>query len=321
MRPSAVTAQQALFTDNDSDGAGGNADRRRPAAPMDQPASPPSPPTPVTALLTTTAADAGTLTQRANALLREAGWFVRCEGTHRRRAARLDPARRHGGPGRRRRRAAFRQLSRLERAPPHHRGKARDGVRAGAQRGRHRAAPAPSAGRRVSAYERARCCRTCCELTCSTPLLRQVPRHRDRRRRLHHADQGQRAGGAAGRRTTGWCTPCVPYAGPQVGFVMLPEVGSGVWIEFEGGDVSFRSGPAATGAAATFRPRRSADVKSIITNAGTLAFDNSASSVTLAGLRAATAWCSTARRHHHGRLGQRSRSAPPASPSTTARWR
>ena len=39
--------------------------------------------------------------------------------------------------------------------------------------------------------------------------------------------------------TTGWCMPCVPYAGPQVGFLMLPEVGSGVWIEFEGGDVSY----------------------------------------------------------------------------------
>src|SRR4029079_12597790 len=39
--------------------------------------------------------------------------------------------------------------------------------------------------------------------------------------------------------TSGWASPCGPYAGPQVGFVMLPEKGSGVWIEFEGGDVSF----------------------------------------------------------------------------------
>jgi phage baseplate assembly protein gpV len=39
--------------------------------------------------------------------------------------------------------------------------------------------------------------------------------------------------------TSGWCLPCVPYAGPQVGFAFLPEVGSGVWIEFEGGDVSY----------------------------------------------------------------------------------
>jgi uncharacterized protein involved in type VI secretion and phage assembly len=38
---------------------------------------------------------------------------------------------------------------------------------------------------------------------------------------------------------TGWCMPCVPYAGKDVGFVFLPEEGSGVWIEFEGGDVSY----------------------------------------------------------------------------------
>jgi uncharacterized protein involved in type VI secretion and phage assembly len=38
---------------------------------------------------------------------------------------------------------------------------------------------------------------------------------------------------------TGWCMPCVPYAGPGVGIAFLPEVGAGVWIEFEGGDVSY----------------------------------------------------------------------------------
>ena len=37
---------------------------------------------------------------------------------------------------------------------------------------------------------------------------------------------------------TGWCTACFPYAGPGVGLVFLPEEGAGVWIEFEGGDVS-----------------------------------------------------------------------------------
>ena len=42
-----------------------------------------------------------------------------------------------------------------------------------------------------------------------------------------------------GAQTSGWAMPCVPYAGPQVGMAFLPEVGSGVWIEFEGGDVSF----------------------------------------------------------------------------------
>ena len=42
-----------------------------------------------------------------------------------------------------------------------------------------------------------------------------------------------------GTQATGWCMPCVPYAGPNVGMAFLPEVGSGVWIEFEGGDVSY----------------------------------------------------------------------------------
>jgi phage baseplate assembly protein gpV len=42
-----------------------------------------------------------------------------------------------------------------------------------------------------------------------------------------------------GETPTGWCMPCVPYAGPKTGFAFLPEKGSGVWIEFEGGDVSY----------------------------------------------------------------------------------
>lgn len=42
-----------------------------------------------------------------------------------------------------------------------------------------------------------------------------------------------------GDQPTGWCMPCVPYAGANVGVAFLPEQGSGVWIEFEGGDVSY----------------------------------------------------------------------------------
>ena len=42
-----------------------------------------------------------------------------------------------------------------------------------------------------------------------------------------------------GDQATGWCMPCVPYAGPDAGFLFLPDAGSGVWIEFEGGDVSY----------------------------------------------------------------------------------
>lgn len=37
---------------------------------------------------------------------------------------------------------------------------------------------------------------------------------------------------------TGWADPCVPYAGLNAGFLSLPLPGAGVWIEFEGGDVS-----------------------------------------------------------------------------------
>lgn len=36
-----------------------------------------------------------------------------------------------------------------------------------------------------------------------------------------------------------WAMPCVPYAGAQVGFYSLPEPQTGVWVEFEGGDVSY----------------------------------------------------------------------------------
>lgn len=35
-----------------------------------------------------------------------------------------------------------------------------------------------------------------------------------------------------------WAMPCVPYAGDGVGFYFIPPVGAGVWVEFEGGDVS-----------------------------------------------------------------------------------
>ena len=83
MRPSAVNAFQALFTDADADdtGAGGNFTDDGLPAMSDQDLATVCGSNAVTALLTTTAADAGTITQRANSLLREAGWFVRCEGS------------------------------------------------------------------------------------------------------------------------------------------------------------------------------------------------------------------------------------------------
>ena len=48
-----------------------------------------------------------------------------------------------------------------------------------------------------------------------------------------------------GDQETGWCLPCIPYGGAQEqGFFALPQMpkdpdkGAGVWIEFEGGDLS-----------------------------------------------------------------------------------
>jgi hypothetical protein len=33
-----------------------------------------------------------------------------------------------------------------------------------------------------------------------------------------------------------WATPCVPLAGKQEGTFMVPQVGAGVWVQFEAGD-------------------------------------------------------------------------------------
>ncbi len=41
-----------------------------------------------------------------------------------------------------------------------------------------------------------------------------------------------------GDKDSPWALPSVPFAGKNHGLVVLPEVGDGVWIEFEGGDPS-----------------------------------------------------------------------------------
>lgn len=39
---------------------------------------------------------------------------------------------------------------------------------------------------------------------------------------------------------TGWALPCTPYGGmADQGFLFIPEIGSGVWLEFEEGDLEF----------------------------------------------------------------------------------
>jgi hypothetical protein len=39
-----------------------------------------------------------------------------------------------------------------------------------------------------------------------------------------------------GRGRNNWAKPCLPYAGPGVGFLVLPPKGARVWIEFEEGN-------------------------------------------------------------------------------------
>jgi uncharacterized protein involved in type VI secretion and phage assembly len=85
-----------------------------------------------------------------------------------------------------------------------------------------------------------------------------------------------------GTQETGWCMPCVPYAGSNVGMAFLPEQGSGVWIEFEGGDVSYpiwvgcywRSGEQPSDATPT--------VKAIVTTSpNKILIDDDAGSITI----------------------------------------
>ena len=82
-------------------------------------------------------------------------------------------------------------------------------------------------------------------------------------------------------KESGWCTACVPYAGKEVGFAFLPETGAGVWIEFEGGDVSYpiwsgcywRKGEAPSDAAPA--------VRVIVTKEHKVLLDDDAPSITL----------------------------------------
>ena len=84
-----------------------------------------------------------------------------------------------------------------------------------------------------------------------------------------------------GETESGWAMPCVPYAGDSVGFAFLPEVDAAVWIEFEGGNVSFPiwtggfwlTGQAPSDAAAA--------VKVIVTKQHKLLLDDDQGSITI----------------------------------------
>ena len=85
-----------------------------------------------------------------------------------------------------------------------------------------------------------------------------------------------------GDQTTGWCMPCVPYAGDSVGMAFLPEVGSGVWIEFEGGDVSYPIWVGCYWREGEIPSDAKPDVKAIVTKQGSkVLLDDSGQTITI----------------------------------------
>jgi len=78
-RPTAVKARQALFTDDDEDGVGSEPTESGLSL-LDERGAADFAGRSMTVLLTAPVDDAGELSLRATAVLREAGWFVRCEG-------------------------------------------------------------------------------------------------------------------------------------------------------------------------------------------------------------------------------------------------
>lgn len=84
---------------------------------------------------------------------------------------------------------------------------------------------------------------------------------------------------AIGDMDLGWATACVPYAGPSVGFVMLPEKKSGVWIEFEMGDLSMPIWVGCYWRDGEVPQDATADAKAVFTKAGTLKLDDNAGSL------------------------------------------
>ena len=45
--------------------------------------------------------------------------------------------------------------------------------------------------------------------------------------------------GVTGVLISSWAMPCVPMAGIQMGIYVVPMIGAGVWVEFEGGDPDY----------------------------------------------------------------------------------
>jgi uncharacterized protein involved in type VI secretion and phage assembly len=84
-----------------------------------------------------------------------------------------------------------------------------------------------------------------------------------------------------GAVSSGWAWPCVPYAGDSVGIAFLPEVGSAVWIEFEGGDVSFPIWTGCFWLSGQVPSDAAAAVKVIVTKQHKILLDDDQGSITI----------------------------------------
>jgi hypothetical protein len=80
---------------------------------------------------------------------------------------------------------------------------------------------------------------------------------------------------------TVWAMPCVPYAGPGVGFYSLPPAKAGVWVEFEGGDPSYPVWTGCFWADGELPDDSDADVKIWKTDSLTVRLDDGADEILL----------------------------------------
>jgi uncharacterized protein involved in type VI secretion and phage assembly len=87
-----------------------------------------------------------------------------------------------------------------------------------------------------------------------------------------------------------WAEPCVPYAGDGVGFLMLPEPETGVWIEFEGGDPSYPIWVGSFWASGQLPDLSGAGVKIIRTSSATLRVDDEAEEIALTSTQGGEAY-------------------------------
>ena len=219
----------------------------------------------------TAAADSGELPGRASGLLRETGWFVAVRGHGRRER----PGARPAGRRRRRDRGVRRRCcpgstwsgacgTSSRRRPTRWRSRS----------SRNALGPEAMMTRRPAATTSPTRCAT--GTTGSTAgVVDEVDATTMRIKATVPAVLGE---------TSTWCLPCVPYAGDGAGFCFLPDVGAGVWIEFEGGDVGY---PIWVGLLLVERARsavrRGAGIRVIVTASGhKLIFDDDAGEVRIA---------------------------------------